>query len=192
MNEDSPAKHPRKPRVDRERNRARLITAAKKAFSERGASTTLDHIAREAGVGIGTLYRHFPSRDALIKSVYQKETGTLVAAADVLMETQEASDALNMWLLQFVDFLETKRGMADVLDTLIGGPTALYSGSSDRLAHTIETLVINAIEPDALGVEPLDLLKAITGVANLTPGENWRQSAVQMIDVLLKGMQVSR
>lgn len=194
MTSDSSIKPPRKPRADGERNRARLIEAARKVFAEQGADAGLGQVAREAEVGIGTLYRHFRSRDALITSIYQQEIDTLVDAAPALMNELEPLTALREWLLQFVDFLETKQGMADVLSTLIGGTAALYSGTSECLAHAIEALTANAVEEGALevDVEPLDLLRAIGGIANLTPDENWRQSAVHMIDVLLKGMRVSR
>lgn len=194
MNQNSKGKTARRPRADSVRNRQRLVAAAKTVFATKGASTSLDQVAREAGVGIGTLYRHFPTRDELIRAVYEQETDTLMAAAVTLRQTQDPLEALHAWLLQFVDFLEAKRGMMDVLSTLIGGPEALYSGTSDRLADAIGALMANAVKAGEIesGIEPLDLLRAIGGVANLTPGDNWRRSAAQMIDVMLKGMRTTQ
>lgn len=181
----------RRPRADGERNRARLIAVAKNAFAERGAAVSLEHIAREADVSIATLYRHFPTRDDLIAAVYQQEVTALIEAADQLMTEREPAAALREWLMLFVGFLDAKHGMAEAMDTLIGGPEPHYSRTPHRLDVPIKALVAGGI---ATGVfrddfEPHDLLRALSGVAHVRPGENWRRSAVQMVDILLKGMQ---
>lgn len=181
----------RRPRSDGERNRARLIAAAKLAFAERGAAASLEGIAREADVSIASLYRHFPTRDALIEAVYRQETDTLINAAAQLMTEREPATALREWLLLFVEFLDAKQGMAEALNTLIGGPDALYSGTPARLATPVTALVDRAVETGAfrVDVDPIDLLRAIAGVANHTSNANWKQSAVRMVDLLLKGLQ---
>ncbi|KAA0020647.1 TetR/AcrR family transcriptional regulator [Salinicola corii] len=183
-----------RPRADKERNRARLIAAAKQVFAARGAAASLEQVASEAGVGIGTLYRHFPKRDVLLEAVYRQETDTLVDAADRLMAQQEPVEALREWLLLFVDFIDTKRDMADALNTLIGGPEPLYSGTPSHLASSIEALVDGAIKTGTfrIDIEPLDLLRAIAGVANIRPGQNWKPSAIRMVDLLIRGMQIER
>ena len=193
MQQESPRKPSRRPRVDGERNRARLITAAKRACAEKGAAVSLEHIAREADVSIATLYRHFPTRDELISAVYQQEVDMLIEAADQLMTEREPAIALREWLMLFVGFLDAKYGMAEAMDTLIGGPEPLYSRTPHRLDVPIKALVAGGV---ATGVfrddfDPHDLLRALAGVAHVRPGENWKQSAVRMVDILIKGMQAT-
>ncbi len=183
----------RRPRADGERNRARLIAAAKGAFAEKGAGVSLEHIAREADVSIATLYRHFPTRDELIAAVYQQEVTALIEAADQLRAEREPAAALREWLMLFVEFLDAKHGMAEAMDTLIGGPEPLYSRTPHRLDVPINALVAGGV---ATGVfrddfEPHDLLRALSGVAHVRPSENWKQSAIQIVDILLKGMQAA-
>ncbi|PSL01795.1 TetR family transcriptional regulator [Haloactinopolyspora alba] len=181
----------RKQRADAARNRARLVAAAKQVVSEQGATASLERVAREAGVSIATLYRHFPERDVLIEAVYREEVDSLVGAASDLAREREPIEALRLWLLLFVDFLEVKQGMSEVLGTLIRGPEPLFRESSDRLAATVETLVRNAEEASSLraDIQPLDLLRAIGGIANVSPDKNWKQSAVGLIELLLRGLQ---
>lgn len=183
----------RRPRADGERNRVRLIATAKAAFAQKSAAVSLEHIAREADVSIATLYRHFPTRDELIAAVYQQEVTALIEAADQLMIEREPAAALREWLMLFVEFLDAKHGMAEAMDTLIGGPEPLYSRTPHRLDVPIKTLVAGGV---ATGVfrddfEPHDLLRALSGVAHVRPSENWKRSAVQMVDILLKGMQAT-
>jgi AcrR family transcriptional regulator len=184
----------RQPRADGERNKARLVGAAKRRFAEQGASASLEQIARDAAVGIGTLYRHFSTRDALIEAVYRQEVDTLVAAASRLEANVTPVEALRTWLVLFIDFLETKQGMGTVLDTLIGGSEQLYSGTSARLASPIDLLVARANGEGGVNIDiaPLDLLRAIVGVATIRPEAGWRQQAVALIDLLLRGAQKTR
>ena len=94
---------PRKKRTDAQRNRERILDVAKEAFTRFGASASLDEIARQAGVGRGTLYRHFPTRDALIEAVYRSEVEKLAAAERKFGETMPPIEALRAWMLLFVD-----------------------------------------------------------------------------------------
>src|SRR5580698_538469 len=119
----------RKARADAERNRLRLLETAKSAFAEKGPAASLEEIARATGVGIGTLYRHFPTRDALIEAVYRNETEQLVAAANGLAETHSPIGALREWLLLFVDYMATKHGMSEALNSIVGGASDLYSAT---------------------------------------------------------------
>src|SRR5579862_7116476 len=130
----------RKPRADAERNRVRLLETAKAAFAEKGSSASLDEIARSAGVGAGTLYRHFPTRDALVAAVYRNETEQLVSAADRLAKTHPPVAALREWLLLFVDYIATKHGMSEVLDSIVGGTSELYSASTAQMKLAISKL----------------------------------------------------
>ncbi|MBN3723682.1 TetR family transcriptional regulator [Burkholderia sp. Ac-20379] len=190
MQSDPPSKSSRRPRSDGERNRLRLIDAAKQVFAEKGASASLEQIAREAKISIASLYRHFPTRDAVISAVYRQEVDALIEAAERLMEQPDSVAALRAWLMLFVDFLDAKHGMAEAMDTLIGGPEDLYSKTPDRLALPITTLVNRAIETGQChrDIEPLDLLRALSGVATIRVSENWKPSAVRMVELLLAGM----
>jgi AcrR family transcriptional regulator len=187
----STPKPARRPRADGERNRARLVAAAKDAFAKDGAAVSLEQIARDADVSIATLYRHFPTRDELISAVYQQEVTTLIEAADRLMTKREPAAALREWLMLFVDFLDAKHGMAEAMDTLIGGPEPLYSKTPHRLDIPIKALVAGGIATGAFrdDIEPHDLLRALAGVAHVRPSKKWKRSAVRMVDLLLKGMQ---
>ena len=175
-------------RADGRRNRARLVEAAKRGFAEQGPNVPLEHIARDAAVGIGTLYRHFPTRDALIEAVYRQEVDALVDAASQMEASQPPVEALRSWLILFVDFLETKQGIGAVLDTLIGGSEPLYSGTPARLSPPIDRLVerANADGDVQIDIAPLNLLRAIAGVATIRPETGWKQQAVALIDLLLR------
>jgi AcrR family transcriptional regulator len=180
----------RRPRADGERNRTRLIAAAKGAFAKDGSAVSLEQIAREAEVSIATLYRHFPTRDELISAVYQQEVTTLIEAADQLTEREPVA-ALREWLMLFVEFLDTKHGMAEAMDTLIGGPENLYRRTPHRLDLPIKALVARGVATGVFrdDIEPHDLLRALAGVAHVRPSKKWKQSAIRMVDILLKGMQ---
>ena len=189
----SPSKS-RKPRADAVRNRQRLLAVAKACFAKSGGATTLEEIARAAGVGIGTLYRHFPTRDALVEQVYRDALERLGEAADHLIETQPPVEALRQWLLLFVDYIATKKLMASLLAALAGGPDALYAASRSTLRTSIAKLVDNAVASGEIrpaAVAPFDLLRAIGALAHANPEPGWETSARQMVDILLAGMRRS-
>ncbi len=113
----------RKPRADAQRNRERILEVAKEAFTRSGADASLDDIAKQAGVGPGTLYRHFPARDALLEAVYRTEVEKLAAAERKFAEAMPPVEALRAWMLLFVDYVATKQIIAPALNTLVGGPS---------------------------------------------------------------------
>src|SRR5579871_2597801 len=119
----------RKPRTDARRNRERILAAAKDAFTRFGANASLDEIATQAGVGPGTLYRHFPTRDALIEAVYRNEVEELAAAAGDFAGRMPPVEALRAWMLLFVDHIAAKQIIAPALNSIVGGPTRLFEGS---------------------------------------------------------------
>src|SRR5437667_11044466 len=119
----------RKPRSDAQRNRERVLEVAKEAFTRSGANTSLDDIAKQAGVGPGTLYRHFPTRDELLEAVYRTEVEKLAAAERKFAETLPPIEALRAWMLLFVDYIATKQIIAPALNTLVGGPSKLFEAS---------------------------------------------------------------
>jgi len=120
---------PRKPRTDAQRNRERILEVAKAAFTRSGANASLDDIAKEAGVGAGTLYRHFPTRDALIEAVYRTEVEKVAAAEKKFSASLPPIEALRAWMLLFVDYIATKQIIGPALNSLVGGPSKLYEGS---------------------------------------------------------------
>jgi AcrR family transcriptional regulator len=176
----------RKPRVDGERNRARLLEVAKAAFAETGADTSLDAIAKRAGFGIGTLYRHFPTRDALIEAVYRNEVEKLSEAAGTLAATLPPIEALRAWLVMFVDHVAAKKLIASALNEIAGGPGDLYASSSAQMKAAIALLTDHAVaNGDArLGLDPLDLLRALANVPHA--------SALSLIDILVAGIAAPR
>jgi AcrR family transcriptional regulator len=184
----------RKPRAVAERNRVRLLETAKAAFAEKGSGASHDEIARTAGVGAGTLYRHFPTRDALVAAVYRNETDQLVAAADRLAETYPPVTALREWLLLFVDYIATKHGMSEVLNSIVGGTSELYSASTAQVKQAIAKLVDRAVLSGDIRLEldPLDLLRALAGVANIGLGPDGERAAKRLIDILIAGIRARR
>lgn len=181
----------RKPRADAERNRRRLLDTAKAVFAEKGSAASLDEIARAAGVGIGTLYRHFPTRDALIEAVYRNEIDQFAAAATRLAETREPTEALREWMLLFIDYMVTKRGMAGALASLVGGTSELYASSGPRISESITMLVERAVASGEIRFEgdPLDLLRAVAGVGSNGAAADWTRAAAGMVDILIAGMR---
>ncbi len=180
----------RKVRADAERNRDRLLEAAKAVFAEKGSAASLEEIAREAGVGIGTLYRHFPTRDALIEEVYRNETEQLMAAAKRFAGKHPPVKALREWMLLFVDYLAAKHGMAEALNSLAGGTSQLYAASLAQLQEAIGTLVDSAVASGdvRLDGDPLDLLRALAGVATLSSGPTGTRAAKRLVDILIAGI----
>jgi|HubBroStandDraft_5_1064220.scaffolds.fasta_scaffold04862_5 AcrR family transcriptional regulator len=179
----------RKPRADAQRNRERVLEVAKQAFTRYGASASLDDIAKEAGVGAGTLYRHFPTRDALIEAVYRTEVEKLAAAEGKFAESLPPLEALRAWMKLFVDYVEAKHIIAPALNTYAGGPSKLYETSKTQISGAINALVKRAIHSGDIrkDLEPFDLLRALIGVASVASSPDWPQSAKRLVDILITG-----
>src|SRR5580658_7230695 len=126
----------RKPRADAQRNRERILEVAKQEFTRSGANASLEEIAKQAGVGPGTLYRHFPTREKLLVAVYRSEMEKLAAAERTFAGTLPPVEALRAWLLLFVDAVETKQIIAPVLNALVGDPKKLFEASHPKRAAT--------------------------------------------------------
>ena len=180
---------PRKPRTDAQRNRERILEVSKEAFTRHGANASLDDIAKDAGVGPGTLYRHFPTRDALLEAVYRTEVEKLAAAQVKFAETMSPIEALRAWMLLFVDYIATKQLIAPALNAFVGGPSKLFEGSRARVQGAIDALVTRAIQTGDIrkDLEPFDLLRALIGVSNVATGSDWKQSAKRLVDILITG-----
>jgi AcrR family transcriptional regulator len=179
----------RKPRVDAERNRVRILEVAKEAFTRSGANASLDDIAKQADVGPGTLYRHFPSRDALLEAVYRIEVEKLAVAQRELAETLPPLEALRAWMLLFVDYIATKKIIAPALNTLAGGPSKVFEASYSQVWEAIRALVKRAIQNGDMrkDLDPIDLLRALIGISNVASSADWLQSARRLVDILIAG-----
>jgi AcrR family transcriptional regulator len=179
----------RKPRADAQRNRERILEVAKQEFTRLGANASLDEIAKKAGVGPGTLYRHFPTREELLVAVYRSEMEKLAAAERKFADTLPPVEALRAWLLLFVDGVETKHIIAPVLNTLVGDPKKVFEASYAQIHEAIRALVKRAIKNGDIrkDLDPMDLLRALVGVSNVASGPDWQQSARRLVEILILG-----
>ncbi|HWY49495.1 MAG TPA: TetR/AcrR family transcriptional regulator [Bryobacteraceae bacterium] len=181
----------RKPRADAQRNRERILEVAKQAFTRSGADTSLDDIAKQAGVGPGTLYRHFPTREELLKAVYRNELESLATAQEKFAETMPPVEALRAWLLLFVDVVAAKQIIAPALNTLVGDHKKVFEASYAQMHEAIRRLVKRAVKSGDIrkDLDPMDLLRALVGVANVASSPDWQQSARRLVDILVSGSQ---
>jgi AcrR family transcriptional regulator len=179
----------RKPRADAQRNRECILEVAKKEFTRAGGNASLEEIARKAGVGPGTLYRHFPTREDLLVAVYRSEIEKLASAERSLADTLPPVEALRAWLLLFVDAVETKHIIAPVLNTLVGDPKKVFEAFHGQIHQALRALVKRAIKSGDIrkGLDPIDLLRAIVGVANVSAGPDWPHSARRLVEILILG-----
>lgn len=184
----------RKPRMDAQRNRERILEVGKQAFSEFGASASLDDIAKAAGVGPGTLYRHFPTREALLEAVYRTEVEKLAAAERKFAETLPPVEALRAWMLLFVDYIAAKHIIAPALNALLGDPKKVFEASYAQVWDAIRALVKRAIKSGDIrkDLDPIDFLRALIGVANVSTSPDWQQSARRLVDILITGARRSK
>ena len=184
----------RKPRADAERNRERLIEAAKAAFAEVGPQVSLEEIAQRAGVGIGTLYRRFPDRGAIVEAVYRREVQQMADAAARLLETARPSEALRLWMGLFIDYVATKKVIAPALGSIVGGPSELFATSGVRITDAMSLLVERATAAGEIraDTDPGDLLRAMVGIAYSNSAPGWEASARRLIDILMDGLEARR
>ena len=179
----------RKPRADAQRNRERILEVAKQAFTKSGADTSLDDIAKQAGVGPGTLYRHFPTREELLKAVYRNELENLATAGEKFAETMPPVEALRAWLLLFVDAVAAKQIIAPALNTLVGDHKKVFEASYAQVHEAIRRLVKRAVNSGDIrkDLDPSDLLRVLVGVAHVASSPDWQQSARRLVDILIAG-----
>ena len=184
----------RKLRTDAQRNRERILETAKDAFTRFGADASLDEIARQSGVGAGTLYRHFSSRDALIEAVYRTEVEKLAMAARRFAEEMPPIEALRAWMLLFVDHIAAKQIIAPALNSVVGGASKLYEGSRGQVRGAIELLVKRAMKSGDIrrDFDPFDLLRALIGVSHIDSDPDWKRSARRLVDILIAGAQAAK
>ncbi|WP_433174996.1 TetR/AcrR family transcriptional regulator [Actinoallomurus sp. CA-150999] len=182
---------PRPLRADARRNRERLLEAAVRAFAEEGTDATLDAIAKDAGVGIGTLYRHFPTREALVEAAYRNEVARLCDAAPDLLRTAPPDEAMRAWMDRFIDYMAAKRHMSDALHAIIASGGNPFSESRARMMTATETLLkagaaAGTLRPD---VDPMAVLTSLIGVSLATREPDRHDRAGSALDLLMDGLR---
>lgn len=181
----------RKPRADSLRNRERLLAAAKAAFTEIGADAPLEEIARRAGVGIGTLYRHFPTRDAMLAAVYRREVDQLSASAQALLAARPPGEAMKAWLHLLIDYMATKRVIAPALRASAGEGAQVYAASGAAIGEAMTRLAQAAIASGDIraDVSSDDLYRMMVGVSHGYDQPGWEPSARRLVDIMMAGLK---
>ncbi len=174
-------------RADAQLNHERLLTAAAAAFAKDGAEASLKDIAKDAGVGIGTLYRRFPTRELLVEATYRNETTRLAEAAPALLRQRDPVDALRTWMDQFIAYIATKHGMAESLKVVLDDDQRLESRK--LLMAAIEVLLAAGIERGAVrnDVPASDVLMSLGGITLISGAD--RALAGRLSDLLVAGLR---
>lgn len=182
----------RKPRADAVRNRERVLEAAKAVFSAGGAEASLEAVAKHAGVGIGTLYRHFPTREDLFEAVYRREVEQLGELAEQLKNEKDPIEALRRWLHSGVEFVATKKGMIAALALAVQSGSELHAFSFERLTKAIASLLDRAVAAGEMRADigPEDLLRAFFGMCYVHDQPGWQATALRLLDVFVDGLRV--
>lgn len=181
----------RAPRSDAVRNRARLVEAAAMAFAERGEATSLEEVAQRAGVGIGTLYRHFSTREALVEAIYRSAVESLCDAADELLATLPPDQALAEWMDRFVAYVATKRGMLTALRALLDVDATLFEVSRARLESAAARMLASAAASGSIrgDVDAGDLLRAMGGICMAADASHRTDQSRPLVGLLLDGLR---
>jgi len=185
------ARSTRRTRGDSIRNRERLVEAATRVFSAGGREAKLDAVAREAGVGIGTLYRHFPTREALFEAVYRREVDQLGELAQRLAQDAAPVEALRKWLHANVRLVATKKGMVEALQLVVHGSSELKAYSFERLTDGLALLLERGVAAGELraDITAADLLRTVVGIFYADSSADWETSALRIIDVFVDGLR---
>ena len=178
-------------RADAQRNRDKLINSAAVLFAERGVDIPLEEIAQHADVGIGTLYRHFPTREHLVEIVYRREVEALIAAADDLARDHRPDVALELWMQRFVDYIATKRGLAKSLRILLTSNSSLFSDTSGKVARVLDMLVSAAVASGSIrpDINSQDVLHALSGIYSAPESPDWRARSRRLTMLLMDGLR---
>jgi AcrR family transcriptional regulator len=178
-----------KMRADARRSRARLIEAATAAFAENGADAPLDDIARRAGVGIGTLYRHFPTRIDLQAAVFRSQVTSVCSQADAIMVSSAPEQAFAAWLRVLARYLVTKRGLSRAVMDSLGKDSELVSSCYLAMRETVDRLLASGQQAGVLRTDltSTDVLRLVHGVAITT--ERAPEETDRLLSLLLDGMR---
>jgi AcrR family transcriptional regulator len=177
-------------RADAQLNRDRLLDAAARAFGRDGSDASLKAIAADAGVGIGTLYRRFPTRERLIEAVYRNESARLAAAADELLADSPPAVALRAWMELFLDYMATEHAMADALRAVLVSDGALRMQTRDLLTDALARLLDAGVATGVVTakVDPHDVLMALGGATMIAGDPDQREQAHRLLDLLMGGL----
>ncbi|MFJ9855811.1 TetR/AcrR family transcriptional regulator [Streptomyces sp. NPDC101150] len=178
-------------RADARRNRERILEAAVRAFSEIGADVPIDAIAKAAGVGSGTLYRHFPTREALVEAAYRNELVRVCDSAAELLADFPPDRAMRLWMDRFIDYLAAKQGMAEALRAVVASGADPFAESLDRLSTALGSLLRAGAEAGLLrsDIDPLDVGFSLAGVSLITSAPAQRERAGRLLDLILDGLR---
>jgi AcrR family transcriptional regulator len=178
-------------RADAQRNRDRLLDAATAAFAEEGEKVALETIAARAGVGIGTLYRHFPDRNALIVEAYRHEVESLCSSAEASLGELPADEALHAWMERFAQYVATKRGMGDALRSAVASESPIFSETRTRLVETLRQLIDAGATSGALrrDVDPEDVMRLMGAVWQVPMNEGWQDDVRRILNLLVDGLR---
>jgi AcrR family transcriptional regulator len=182
---------PRPQRADARRNRERVLDAAVQAFADEGADVTLDAIAKSAGVGIGTLYRHFPTREALVEAVYRDQLGRLCDSVPDLLSSQPAEAATRAWMDNFIDYRAAKSGMVEALRAVVASGGDPFAHSRGLLLGAIDTLLKAGAAEGTIrsDVDPADVLSSLSGLTLVAGKPTERDTAGRLLDLLMDGLR---
>jgi AcrR family transcriptional regulator len=187
----SPVTEGRQLRADARRNRDRLLDVAAAAFATEGPDVALEAIAKQAGVGIGTLYRHFPTREALVEAVYRNELGRLCEASTELLRTLPPDEALRTWMDRYVAYMATKRGLADALRALAAAGNNPFAESRAKMVTALCALLTAGAEAGTVraDVDPADVMASISGLTLVAGEPEKREQAGRLLDLLMDGLR---
>ena len=181
----------RRRRSDSIRNRERLLEAAAAVFGSGRPDASLEAVARLAGVGIGTLYRHFPTREALFEAVYRHEVDHLSALSEQLAQGASPVDALRLWLHAKVQLVATKKGMLAALALAAHSPPDLYAYSFERLIKATALLLDRAVVSGDIrsDITPEQLLRVLLGICRLQNEPDWQRNVLHLLDIFVDGLR---
>jgi AcrR family transcriptional regulator len=189
MRTSTPQKTIRKPRADAQRNRERILEVAKQVFTRRGVEVSMDEIAKRSKIGPGTLYRHFPTRDDLLAAVYISQVEKLAKAQKKFSAELPPVEALRAWLLVFIDYIIAKKIIAPALNAMTGGPSRVFQQTNRLMEDAANALASRAVATRDLrpDVDPMDMLRAIYGIASAGSTEDWPEKARRFVEILIQG-----
>jgi AcrR family transcriptional regulator len=178
-------------RTDAQRNRDNILAAAVRVFTEEGLDAHFSRIAREAGVGTGTLYRNFPTRETLIEAAYRNEVARLCDAVPGLLATMPPREALRTWMGRFIDYATAKLGMADALRSIVASGTNPYAHSHELIQAALTSLLEAGTTAGAIrsDIGPTDMFAALAGIALTSAKPEQREQAERLLDLTLDGLK---
>ena len=184
----------RKPRADSLRNREQLLATAKTVFTEAGVEVALEEIARRAGVGIGTLYRHFSTRGALLAAVYRREVEQLAEAAERLLTEKPPTEALELWFEEVIAYMATKRVVGPALRADPEEGARVFAAGGPSIHKSFGRLLRAAAEAGEIraDLDETDVLRLLTGFAHGYDQPGWEAGARRMVSIMIAGLRVSR